>query len=146
MKVLSAVIWMALIGALITGFALYFTDPLRYNATPKFLVKAIVVAVIVFNGLLLNFYISPRLTQISFTNHPRKELDIFRHFRRLSFASGAISLTSWYTALALGTMRGVPFSFDQILSVYALLLFCAIVGSQVVERRYAQLAKKKLVS
>ena len=141
MKVFSGVIWVALILAVITGVALYLTDPARYNATPKFLVKVVVIGVIVLNGLLLNFYISSRLTHVSFPTAEDGRRDVFRGFRRLAFASGAVSMTSWYTALAIGATSSIPFSFGQIGGVYAGALALAIIGSQLMERRYAILSK-----
>ena len=135
-NVLSGVIWAALIVAIITGLGIYLTDPARYNATPKFLVKVLVVAVIFCNGLLLNFYLSRRLTTIVFVHGPQVQLGRFRFVRRLAFASGAVSIVSWYTALVLGATSRVPFSFSQIAGVYAALLIGAVLMSQIIEMRY----------
>lgn len=143
MNVLSAVIWTALIAAILTGAALYLSNPAGYNATPKFLAKMIIVGVILLNGLLLNFYISPRLTHISFMHHPTYQIDYFRHFRRLAFASGAISLTSWYAALTLGSLRKLPLEFNFILALYAAALIGAVISSQLLEHRYVKRARAR---
>ncbi len=135
-NVLSSVIWAALIVAIITGLGLYLTDPTRYNETAKFLVKVVVVSVIFCNGLLLNLYLSRRLTSISFVHGPRAQLAEFRFVRRLAFASGAVSIVSWYTALVLGATPRMPFSFSQIAMVYGALLVGAVLFSQVMEMRY----------
>jgi hypothetical protein len=133
---LSGVIWAALIVAIATGLGLYLTDPGRYNETAKFLVKVVVVAIIFCNGLLLNFYLSRRLTNISFVHGPHAQLAKFRFTRRLAFASGAVSIVSWYTALILGASPRIPFSFAQVLLVYLALLGGAVIASQVLEMRY----------
>lgn len=143
MRVLSSIIWVALICAILTGLALYLTDPLKYNATPKFLAKMGVVLIIALNGALLNAYISPRLTHISFVHHPLQQIDLFRHFRRLAFASGAISIVSWYTALFLGTLRQAPFTLEQITLAYGAILIVAIIGSQIMERRFVRRARAR---
>lgn len=139
LRVLSGIIWIAIIFVVLSGVALYASDPARYNGTPKFLAKMIIVAVILANGLLLNLYISPRLSEIKFEKETRQQL---RRFRRIAFASGAISLTSWYAALVLGSLRKIPLAFSTILGVYVVLLVGAILFGQFTEYRYAQQARK----
>lgn len=136
MRFLSRIIWIGLAGLIITGLGLYLADPADYNNAPKFLVKMIIIAVILINGIVLNFYISPRLTDIEFPGKTR-----LRSFRRIAFASGAISFTSWYSALILGASRGIKLPFSEILMIYAGILLLAILGSQAMEFNYARRAK-----
>lgn len=139
LRVLSGIIWIAIILVVLSGIALYASNPARYNETPKFLAKMIIVVVILANGLLLNLYISPHLSEIKFEKETRQQL---RQFRKIAFASGAISLTSWYSALVLGSLRKIPLTLTTILSVYVILLVGAILFSQFTEYQYAKQARE----
>src|SRR3989338_1491242 len=57
LKVLSQVIWFALALVIITGIGLYLPASERLLVSSKFLVKMVVVAVIVANGVILNLLI-----------------------------------------------------------------------------------------
>lgn len=131
---LSQVIWVALIFIVLSGLALYLSSASAYNQTPKFLVKMIVFAVIIMNGIGLNFLVAPRVEQI-FTG---QLLQIPRYWRRLAFALGSISITSWYTAAVIGAYRGMPGSFADILKWYLTVLVAAIVASQLAETLFAR--------
>lgn len=140
MHTLSQVIWFALALVVLTGLGLFIPEAGQLVETPKFLVKVIVVAVVIINGAVLNLYITPRLTQISFGeahNHKPGEL---HHMRKVAFMLGGISITSWYTAFLLGSLRKVPFSFPTILACYCLVLALAIIASQVMERAFSKRA------
>ena len=50
------------------------------------------------------------------------------------FASGAISFTSWTFALTLGAIRYVPYSYNQIMLTYLLVLLVGIISSQLIFR------------
>ena len=139
LRVLSGIIWIAIIFVILSGVALYASDPARYNQAPKFLAKMVIVCVILANGLLLNLYISPRLSEIKFEKETHREL---RRFRKIAFASGAISLTSWYAALVLGALRNLSVDLAMILGVYLALLTGAIIFSQITESRYAKQAER----
>lgn len=60
--------------------------------------------------------------------------------RKVAFMLGGISITSWYTAFLLGSLRKVPFSFPTILACYCLVLALAIIASQVMERAFSKRA------
>lgn len=131
MSTLTLVIWFALAILIASGAALYFQDMERLNQSSKFLTKMIIVGVIIINGITLNLFISPRLVKISSD----------KHIRRIAFALGAISITSWYSAFLLGMFRAVPLNFAALVSIYGTLLLLAVVASQVMERIYAKRAK-----
>ena len=139
LRTLSAIIWIALIVAVLTGTALYLAEMDRLNQSPKFLAKVSVVAVIILNGLLLNAYISPRLAHISFGKISGPAL---RRFRKIAFASGAVSMVSWYAALVLGAWRKLPATFEFIISIYIAVLALALIASQITEYRYARRANE----
>ena len=138
MKTISHIIWVALGGLIITGLALYLPEAEYLNSSGKFLVKAIAVGVLTINGFLLNVVVSSKLVNISFGathEHKSGELHILR---KLSYAFGSVSISSWYFIFVLGALRRVVVPFVPLFVGYLFLLFVAIVISQFVERHYSK--------
>lgn len=134
MKILSNIIWFALGLIVITGIGLFVPDVARLSHSAKFLTKVVGVAVIIVNGAFLNLMVSPRLMEISFGGeheHVGGELHVLR---KLAFALGAISISSWYVVFVLGMLKSIPVSFGTGVSIYALIVFAAVVISQIVDR------------
>jgi uncharacterized membrane protein len=134
LQILSQVIWVGLLVLVISGIGLYLPNAAVLNETPKFLLKTIVVMVIIVNGAFLNLYVSPKLIDISWKAGVALPLKSIFRFRKLSFALGAISFVSWYSAFILGFLKNVPFSLPELLMLYVGILLLAIVGSQIMER------------
>ncbi|HSE56942.1 MAG TPA: vitamin K epoxide reductase family protein, partial [Candidatus Paceibacterota bacterium] len=126
---LSSVIWVGLTLLVFSGLALYLPESARLNESPKFLLKAVVVGVVLVNGFLLNFKVAPYLTQLSFDRAKAPT-----HLRRLAFALGGVSIVSWYTAFFLGSLRTIKVEFEHGLFIYFGLLVVSTIGSQVFER------------
>lgn len=140
MDTMSHIIWIALGILIVTGIGLYLPASERLLDSSKFLVKVVAVIVITVNGLLLNFIISPWLTKLDFEEkHPEKGES--RLFRKLSFASGAISISSWYIVFLLGSIRSIPVSFRVGLVIYVAVVFSAIIGSQLYEQHLVRKRK-----
>lgn len=139
LQILSQVIWVGLVIVIISGIGLYLPNAEILNQTPKFLVKAIVVAVIIINGAFLNLYISPKLVHMSWqqTAIPVKRAT---RLRRIAFALGGISFTSWYGAFILGFLKDVSLSFQTLLSVYIVVVALMIIASQIAERLFSKTA------
>jgi hypothetical protein len=140
MRTLSQVIWFALAIVVATGLGLFIPEAGVLAVSSKFLVKVIVVLIIIANGAVLNLYITPRLSQISFGqahNHKPGEL---HHIRKVAFALGGISITSWYTAFLLGSLRSIPLPFVSVLALYLGALAIGIIGSQIMERAFSKKA------
>ena len=129
MDTLSAVIWVGLAILIVSGVFLYLPQQLRLDQSSKFLVKVVVVTVVTINGLLLNIFVAPKMRSLSFAEHPKAA-----HFRRIAFALGGISITSWYTAFFLGSLRSIPITAVQGLWGYGGLIVAVIIGSQIFER------------
>jgi hypothetical protein len=94
----------------------------------------------VINGIVLNILISPYLVKLSFNNdsttlHRSRRMRILR---RLAFASGGLSMVSWFTVFILGSVRSIPVTTWQALTIYVGLVLCAVAGSQI----FASLLKK----
>jgi hypothetical protein len=129
----SKVIWLGLIILIISGLGLYLPDAERLNQSSKFLTKMVVVAIILANGIALNLIVSPRLQKISFEKKHSHASGELRRLRKIAFALGSVSFVSWYSALALGSLRDLPYSFLTVLSAYLLVLAAAVSISQLVE-------------
>ncbi|MDQ5883129.1 MAG: hypothetical protein QG654_40 [Patescibacteria group bacterium] len=134
METLSGVIWVALGLLVLTGIGLFVPNSETLLESSKFLTKVVAVLVLILNGIMLNLLVSPKLMEITFgeEHHPMKgEL----HFmRKLAFALGAISISSWYVIFILGSLKSIPVSVGTGISLYVLLLVLAIVGSQAFDR------------
>ncbi len=140
LKSVSQVVWLALGILVVTGLALWLPAAEELNQSAKFLVKMLVVAVIIGNGLFLNLWIAPRLIYISFRARPPAHGGIpgeLRHIRRFAFALGAVSITSWYSAFILGSLRGVELGFWPMLSIYIAVVGAAVFMSQIADRSLA---------
>lgn len=129
MTTLSKVIWFALALAFITGFALYIPKAQILNTSSKFLLKVVVVSVLTINGLILHKYISPKLISISFTR--ANSNPFLEKIRKISFALGGISITSWYTAFLLGSVSSLPFSAQELIVSYGILILAVVAVSQI---------------
>ncbi len=142
MHTVSQVIWFALGMLIITGLCFYLVNPVELNQSPKFLVKMIVVAVITVNGALLNLVVAPNLTKISFDGNS-SDAKRYRYMRRLAFALGAVSMTSWLSAFLLGAMRSIRLTFFPLLLLYVGALAAAIVLSQIMDRLFLARSQKR---
>ena len=131
MKILSRVLWIALGIMIITGVCLFLSDPTRYAVSSKFLTKMIIVGIIVVNGFLLNIFLHPRLLRVTF-----EEMHPDRFITHIAFASGAVSLISWYTVFILGSIRSIPISVGGAIIIYAVLIAGGVTFSQIMCKGY----------
>lgn len=132
---LSQAIWFALGLFIISGIGLFVPNADVLIVSAKFLVKLVVVAIIILNGWFLYNHISPRITKICFGDEHEHAPGELKHLRNQFFASGAVSLVSWYTALILGSLRSSPAPFGVLLGIYIVLLLGAVGVSQIMARR-----------
>lgn len=144
MNTLSLVVWFAIIILVASGTLLYLEDVEKFNNSSKFLTKMIIVGVIIVNGTVLNLFVSPRLSKIAFHKKHDHHPGELHHIRKIAFALGAVSITSWYSAFILGMFHSVPLSFSVLLSVYITLLVVAIASSQLTERMYSRRARGEI--
>jgi uncharacterized membrane protein len=130
MQALSQIIWFALFVLVLSGLALFIPSSERLLVSGKFMTKMLGILVLVINGFVLNIIIAPKLAQISFSEENPPELG---RLRKIAFACGAISATTWYFVFVLGALRGITFPFLPVFGVYAALLVVGISGSQIAE-------------
>jgi uncharacterized membrane protein len=135
---MSQIIWLGLAILVISGVGLVMTDPLFYFTSARWVMKMVVVAVIIVNGAFLNLYITPKLVHISFGDPHQHSTGELRRDRRLAFALGAVSASSWYSAFILGLLPFSPAGFGPLLLLYLAILLVAVTGSQIIERFVAR--------
>ncbi len=128
---ISQVVWFALGMLVLTGLGLFFGDTARYLASTKFLTKSLIVGILIVNGVLLNLLVAPRLIDISFGKAHVKQPGELHRLRKISYALGAVSLTSWVAAFILGSIQSINLSVGAIFGIYAVLVVIAIIGSQI---------------
>lgn len=136
-------IWLALIVIVLSGLGLFLADTPRLIVSAKFLTKMIVVSVIIVNGLVFNSVLAPRLALIFGEASSEKLGASSRQFRRCAFASGAVSLASWYGAVVLGGLSTVNLSLATLLGIYATSLLVAVSGSLLAEALFSRRLETK---
>ncbi|MEI6400518.1 MAG: vitamin K epoxide reductase family protein [bacterium] len=130
LETLSNAIWIALLILLVSGVGIYLPKIAQYNDTPKFLAKMSVIVIITINGFLLNKMVTPKLTSLRF-DVPQMLDPKLNRIRAISFALGAISLTSWLTAFVFAMLKNLPHSYGELMGIYGAILIVMITGSQI---------------
>lgn len=131
LKVFSRIIWLGLGIVIFSGLFLFLSNIEFYLGSAKFLTKMSVIGVIIVNGLVLNFAVTPKLTSISFTAGDKEDKKM-QSVRSLAFAAGAVSATSWWTAFILGVLQFSPAPFPIMFGAYLITLSLAVIVSQLV--------------
>ena len=129
----SAMVWLGLIILIISGALLFSLNTERYLDSDKFLAKMTIVGIILLNGLFLHISLVPRLRRHIEGHLPSS--DEFMRKRLYLFTSGAVSLVSWLSALVLGALHKVPWSYADIMGVYLLILVVTAIGANLIGRR-----------
>lgn len=128
----SMVVGAGLVLIVASGIGLFSLDPERYLASSKFLIKMTVIGVLVVNGTLIHTLHMPIVKK-----HIGKRLAALAGFRTrsaLMYAGGAVSMVSWMSALALGSLAAIPFPYTTLLTVYAVLLIVGIGAALFMQR------------
>lgn len=133
MRGASLMVWTGLLILVVSGIYLAWASWDHVSVSPKFWAKQTIVGILFINGLFLNLRLMPR-----FVRHEGKHLpssDEFMRYRHEVFISGGISGTSWYAALILGALRNIPYSYGEIMSVYALALIVVVGAALLIGHR-----------
>ncbi|MBS9525084.1 hypothetical protein KIH41_10885 [Litoribacter ruber] len=139
MHLISQIIIIGLILLIVSGVALFLTDIEGYLSNDRFMMKMTVMVVVILNGGVLNLYITPALEEISLL---KKDLQKNNTLKKTSFAVGAISMLSWYSAFFFAMIKDLSyFSYVALLIPYLLFLGLAIGISQFAKK---QMEKKVL--
>jgi hypothetical protein len=127
---------MAALGVLwVSGAALYFSDPVGFAASPAFLVKMTILAVLTVNGILMHKFIAPHMVDFSFLRHPLHARHVMHTMRAVAFAMGAVSFTSWYSVFFIAMLKSylpAGASYVHLLLAYAFIASFAVLSSQII--------------
>ena len=127
LTVLKNVVMGAIIVIFISGFALYLPAMAKYNANPRFVLKAFITGVVMLNGFALHMIVAPHLIELDLHCN-----DSEHNYRRyIAFALGAVSVCSWYSVFFIAMLKTeMSFTFTQGLMGYVCLIAVAITCSQ----------------
>jgi hypothetical protein len=137
LDVMTKIMWFAITLLVLTGAMLFLSDPLGYAASSKFIVKMIVVGVIIVNGVVMTKYLHVNMQKLTFTDKYHMMV------KKIAFASGAISISSWYLSFILGSIRSIPYDVTTGLVGYVTLVLIAIIASQYMYVYYQKKFYKK---
>lgn len=129
LHILSNTVWFGLIFVTISGLGIFFSNVDAYLVSAKFLTKMTIVAVLLINGYILHRYISKSIVKKGFLKDSK-----FRFERMLSFACGAISITSWIWIFILGILTHIPFTYTNLISTYGAMIVVGVCVSLIVEK------------
>ena len=138
-KICFQLIRTSLFWAGLSGLALFWPDMRALSASPLFQFKMLLICLIALNSYFFHHRVIPKLMH-SFWYDSSPDIirqKQARNLHRLSFALGAISLSSWYSAASLGGLRTLELSFPVLLGVYVAIIALSIGSSFFAEARLA---------
>lgn len=135
-QIFTKTIWLALGILILSGIALFLSNPEFYAQSPKFILKMGIVGILTLNGMLMTGYLHRNMEKLNFQTPGNIRL------KRTAMISGAISISSWYVAFILGSLRSLPIRFYEGLIIYGLVLFIGVGVSQILYKRYSETYKK----
>lgn len=130
LELLSKTIWISLIVIILSGVAIFFSDPTKYMLSQKFITKMIIVIILLLNGLFLSRFISPHFSDKGMLKFKNKQ-----SIRQFAFASGAISITSWFIVFILGTLKSIPFHVTQAILIYTIIMVFSVMVALFIEKK-----------
>lgn len=137
LKILSSVVWYGLIVICLSGAFLFAGNPEKYLASHKFLAKITILAVLLFNGYMLNAFVWKRLIKPGFFTAVKES-----RTRKIAFVGGAISVISWLAVCALGVLDKSPASYLVIVGMYALVVVFGSIVAVILENKEFEQKKK----
>lgn len=129
----SKMVWIGLLIIVVSGIFIFFTDTDKYLHSTKFLAKMTIVGIIILNGFVFHISHLPRLYR--HVNLHFSSSDEFKKHAPLLVSSGAVSIVSWTSAITLGAMRSIPYSYLTIMGVYFIFIISAIMISLVLKNK-----------
>lgn len=134
------VLWAGIALLVLSGIALYWPQASSLLQSAKFIAKMCAVFIVIINGLLLTFVISPKLQQFDFTFQDFS----LKAMHRLSFSLGAVSATSWYSAFVFAFLpRNLDIPLWSLAAVYGGIVLSAVVGGQLMYALALRLMKTR---
>lgn len=129
LSILSKVVLFGLIVIILSGMAIFLSDPVKYMNSAKFLAKMSILLILLINGYVLNKVVWPHVSSQEFFISKKSKL------RQLAFACGAISVISWLSTCTLGVLNRVSLSYFNIMSIYLIILLFGITIALLVEKK-----------
>ncbi len=138
LQAVSKIVWAGFFILLFSGAGLIMLSLIKNGSAPmillpRFQAKMIIALLIFINGLVFHFFSIPFL---------RKNINVSWESKNIASKiplfsiGGGISIVSWYSALILGSLRGIDFPLLFILNIYGILVVGAIlVGYFVLSKR-----------
>lgn len=138
LRSMSMLIWCGLALLIASGIGIlclaHAENPtLGFIPSEKVAAKLSVVGILTLNGLVFATIIQPILDSLE---GKRLTPALLRPHLSLILTCGAISVTSWYTALILGAIGRVDVSYGFVMGTYLGVLLSAILVAQFVGRWY----------
>jgi hypothetical protein len=139
-KICFQLIRSSLFWTVLSGLALYLPNAASLNASALFQFKTLLVCLIMLNSYYFHHRLVPKLANSfcfdsSQTSFEKSQL---RSLHRLSFALGAISLSSWYSVASLGGLRNLDLGFPILLAVYLAIIVLSVGSSFMAEAKFAK--------
>ena len=101
---ISKLIWVSIIGLIITGIILAVLGYANGDIDKNILmIKQVVVAILILNGLFLNFKLLPKLKKSTPAPASKPSVEFFK-FKKYMKISSILSLILWYAIVLLGVM------------------------------------------
>lgn len=118
------IIWIGIALMAVSGILLFLRDIDGYLASPEFLAKLTIAAVIFVNSAITHFKHIPAIKSVE--GRRFDEDAVFVKRLSLILTSGGISIVSWLF-IVFGALRDVPYSYTTIISVYLSAVLVAVV-------------------
>jgi hypothetical protein len=134
MHLISQMIILGLILLIVSGIALFLPLWGDFLASSRFLMKMVVVLVVIINGAALNFYVTPKMKKISLKEEDQGS---YETLKRVSFALGALSIISWFSAFLLAMLKALfTMPFLHLFIGYLILISLGVGASQLAKVYY----------
>lgn len=138
----SVFVWAGLITLYISGALLFFSDPDYYLNSDKFLAKFTIVLILTINGFFFHKWHLPILHRHQDVHLPTSKE--FNKNQKLLVISGVLSVVSWTSALILGSLRDLPYSYLSIMTIYFGVIFPGVIIGYFIFKKFIFKHQSKL--
>ena len=140
LKIFNQIVWFAIGISSFAILGLYLGNINIAFQSPQFIAEVFILTIIILNSTYLTLVVSPRMIRLSFNNE-RYESRAQDKAKKMAFASGAVSLCSWYSLLALVSPFSINLDIHRIIISFVGLVIISVAVSQVVHNHIESKAK-----
>jgi hypothetical protein len=140
LKMMSNLVWIGVFIFTFSGVGLFYGKWQELIYSDSFLAKITIVLIIIINGTILHYIISPHLTKLSFRKKHKKEE--MHNLRLKAMLSGLTSLLSWYYTLFLALNKGYNLKYSVIMGLYIILLLLGYITMYIIHIKLEHIVKK----